>query len=132
MRGVAGFPSPTCVGRVLRRVARVRWRGDDGAVVIDAIMLLEPGERSVIVMRLLRGCSFREIACALEVSEPAAKMRFQRALAVLRRSSSSRRRLRDGERASRLDREVRELLRDHPELIARRRVDRLAAARGDF
>lgn len=58
--------------------------GDDGAVVIDALMLLEPGERGVIVMRLLRGCSFREIACALGISEAAAKMRFQRALAVLR------------------------------------------------
>ena len=58
--------------------------GDDGAVVIDALMLLEPGERGVIVMRLLRGCSFREIACALGISEAAAKMRFRRALAVLR------------------------------------------------
>jgi RNA polymerase sigma-70 factor (ECF subfamily) len=58
---------------------------DDRRAVIDAIALLEPGERGVITMRLLRGCSFREIASALEISEAAAKMRFQRALAVLRR-----------------------------------------------
>ena len=57
---------------------------DDRGAVIEAIMLLEPGERGVLVMRLLRGCSFREIACALGISEAAAKMRFQRALAVLR------------------------------------------------
>jgi DNA-directed RNA polymerase specialized sigma24 family protein len=35
-------------------------------------------------MKLLRGSSFGEIANAIEVSEPAAKMRFQRALTVLR------------------------------------------------
>jgi RNA polymerase sigma-70 factor (ECF subfamily) len=61
------------------------YEEDDRRAVIDAIALLEPGERGVITMRLLRGCSFREIASALEISEAAAKMRFQRALAVLRR-----------------------------------------------
>lgn len=60
--------------------------GDDGAVVLDTLMLLEPSERGLILMRLLQGCPFREIACALGISEAAAKMRFQRALAVLRRS----------------------------------------------
>ena len=60
--------------------------GDDRVAVIESIMLLDPGERGVIVMRLIRGCSFREIACSLEVTEAAAKMRFQRALAVLRRN----------------------------------------------
>jgi RNA polymerase sigma-70 factor (ECF subfamily) len=58
----------------------------DGTIVSEALMLLKPGERGVIVMRLLHGCPFREIACALGISEAAAKMRFQRALAVLRRS----------------------------------------------
>jgi RNA polymerase sigma-70 factor (ECF subfamily) len=57
---------------------------DDRRAVIDAIALLEPADREIIAMRLLRGWSFREIACSLEVSEAAAKMRFQRALAVLR------------------------------------------------
>lgn len=59
---------------------------DDRGAVIEAILLLEPGERGVIVMRLIRGCSFREIACSLGISEAAAKMRFQRALAALRRN----------------------------------------------
>lgn len=59
--------------------------GDRGAV-IEAIMLLEPGERGVLVMRLLRGYPFMEIACSLGISEAAAKMRFQRALAALRRN----------------------------------------------
>jgi RNA polymerase sigma-70 factor (ECF subfamily) len=63
----------------------LEYEEDDRRAVIDAIALLEPGERGVITMRLLRGCSFREIASALETSEAAAKMRFQRALAVLRR-----------------------------------------------
>ena len=70
----------------LDELSAVDGARDDGAVVIDALMLLEPGERGVIVMRLLHGCPFREIACALGISEAAAKMRFQRALAVLRRS----------------------------------------------
>jgi RNA polymerase sigma-70 factor, ECF subfamily len=61
------------------------YEEDDCRAVIDAIALLEPDERGVITMRLLRGCSFREIASALQISEAAAKMRFQRALAVLRK-----------------------------------------------
>ena len=35
-------------------------------------------------MKLLRGSSFGDIAAAMEVSEAAAKMRFQRALSALR------------------------------------------------
>ena len=57
---------------------------EDRRAVIEGIALLGPGERGVITMRLLRGCSFREIASALEISEAAAKMRFQRALRSLR------------------------------------------------
>jgi RNA polymerase sigma-70 factor (ECF subfamily) len=57
---------------------------DDRRAIVDAITELDPCERRVIAMRLLRGCSFREIACSLGVSEAAAKMRFQRAMAVLR------------------------------------------------
>jgi RNA polymerase sigma-70 factor, ECF subfamily len=55
----------------------------DGALGA-AIASLPPSQREVISMKLLRGCSFREIAAALGVSEAAAKMRFQRALSVLR------------------------------------------------
>jgi RNA polymerase sigma-70 factor (ECF subfamily) len=50
----------------------------------DAISRLAPNQRQVISMKLLRGSSFCEIANAIEVSEAAAKMRFQRALTVLR------------------------------------------------
>jgi RNA polymerase sigma-70 factor, ECF subfamily len=50
----------------------------------EAIFRLAPNQRQVISMKLLRGSSFCEIATAIEVSEPAAKMRFQRALTVLR------------------------------------------------
>jgi len=60
---------------------------DDGEVqwaVVEAISLLEPAQREIIAMRLLQGRSFCEIACSLEVTEAAAKMRFQRALGVLR------------------------------------------------
>lgn len=58
--------------------------GDDRRAIVGAITLLERDQRGVIAMRLLRGCSFREIAYTLGVSEAAAKMRFQRAMAVLR------------------------------------------------
>jgi DNA-directed RNA polymerase specialized sigma24 family protein len=50
----------------------------------EAISRLAPTQRQVISMKLLRGSSFCDIANAIEVSEPAAKMRFQRALTVLR------------------------------------------------
>ena len=57
---------------------------DVGGALGAAIAALPPGQREVISMKLLRGCSFREIASALGVSEAAAKMRFQRALGALR------------------------------------------------
>ncbi len=56
---------------------------DDRRAVVDAIARLGPGERVVVALRLLRGCSFREIACRLGVSEAAAKMRFRRAMTLL-------------------------------------------------
>ena len=50
----------------------------------EAIARLAPTQRQIVSMKLLRGSSFCEIADAIEVSEPAAKMRFKRALTVLR------------------------------------------------
>lgn len=50
----------------------------------EAIARLAPGQRQVVSMKLLRGSTFCEIADAIEVSEPAAKMRFKRALTMLR------------------------------------------------
>ena len=57
---------------------------DLGAALCEALARLTPKERRVISMKLLRGWSFQEIAITLEVSEAAAKMRFKRALALLR------------------------------------------------
>jgi DNA-directed RNA polymerase specialized sigma24 family protein len=48
--------------------------------------VLAPAERRLVALRLLHDCSFREIACCLEVTEAAAKMRFHRALDVVRGS----------------------------------------------
>jgi RNA polymerase sigma-70 factor (ECF subfamily) len=50
----------------------------------EAISRLSPSQRQVICLKLLRGSSFFDIATALEVSEAAAKMRFQRAQKALR------------------------------------------------
>jgi RNA polymerase sigma-70 factor (ECF subfamily) len=50
----------------------------------EAIFRLTPGQRQVICMKLLRGSPFCDIASALDVTEAAAKMRFQRALNALR------------------------------------------------
>ena len=50
----------------------------------EAISRLSPNHQQVICMKLLRGSSFCDIASAMEVSEAAAKMRFQRALTCLR------------------------------------------------
>ena len=53
--------------------------------LLDALSRLSPGQRQTVVMKLVRGASFSDIASALSVTEAAAKMRFQRALAALRR-----------------------------------------------
>jgi len=50
----------------------------------EAISRLSPSQQQAICMKLLRGSSFCDIASAMEVSEAAAKMRFQRALTCLR------------------------------------------------
>jgi len=50
----------------------------------EAISRLSPNQQQVICMKLLRGSSFFDIATAMQVSEAAAKMRFQRALHALR------------------------------------------------
>jgi RNA polymerase sigma-70 factor (ECF subfamily) len=49
-----------------------------------AISRLSPDQQQVICMKLLRGSSFCDIASSMDVSEAAAKMRFQRALTALR------------------------------------------------
>ena len=49
----------------------------------DAIARLAPGQREVVVLKLLRGARFAEIGAALGISAEAAKMRL-RALEALR------------------------------------------------
>jgi RNA polymerase sigma-70 factor (ECF subfamily) len=69
---------------VLEELPAPEYTPDLAQALRGAISRLAPTQRQVISMKLLRGSSFCEIAHAIEVSEPAAKMRFQRALTVLR------------------------------------------------
>lgn len=50
----------------------------------DLLGLLPPGERAVLVLRIIEGMPFREVAAALDISEEAAKKRVQRGLQRLR------------------------------------------------
>jgi DNA-directed RNA polymerase specialized sigma24 family protein len=45
---------------------------------------LPSSQRDVVVLKLLRGASFAEIACAVGASEEAVRMRFSRALQSIR------------------------------------------------
>ncbi len=51
----------------------------------EAIAQLPDEQRRVVCLKLIEGCSFAEIASLIGVSEAAAKMRFQRGLAAVRR-----------------------------------------------
>jgi len=56
-----------------------------GHAIREAIALLPAERRRVVCLKLIEGCSFAEIADLVGASEAAAKMRFQRGLAALRR-----------------------------------------------
>ena len=51
----------------------------------EAIAQLPDEQRRAVCLKLIEGCSFAEIASLLGISEAAAKMRFQRGLAAVRR-----------------------------------------------
>ena len=51
----------------------------------DAIARLPEEQRRVVCLKLIEGCSFAEIAALVGGTEAAAKMRFQRGLAAVRR-----------------------------------------------
>lgn len=70
---------------VLEDLSASEYGADVAWAIAGALERLTPGQRQVVVMKLLRGASFSEIASALALTEAAAKMRFQRALAALRR-----------------------------------------------
>jgi RNA polymerase sigma-70 factor, ECF subfamily len=53
-------------------------------LIREALERLEPAQRRLVALRLLRGLSFSETAAAIGISEGACKMRFRAALDVLR------------------------------------------------
>jgi RNA polymerase sigma-70 factor (ECF subfamily) len=57
---------------------------DVAAALQQGLAQLPDGQKQVVVLKLLRGLRFREIAGLLGVTEDAAKMRFVRALDALR------------------------------------------------
>jgi RNA polymerase sigma-70 factor (ECF subfamily) len=79
-RSVLGVP----LTDVLDELPAPDYGPDLAHALREAIARLAPNQRQIISMKLLRGSSFSDIANAIQVSEPAAKMRFQRALTVLR------------------------------------------------
>ena len=79
-RSIHGVPLTDAVDELPAR----GYTPDLARALREAIARLAPAQRQVVSLKLLRGSSFCEIANAIEVSEPAAKMRFKRALAALR------------------------------------------------
>ncbi len=59
--------------------------GDVAVLLRHALERLPLAQREVVVRRLLRGETFREIAAELALSEGAVKMRFRRGIETLRR-----------------------------------------------
>jgi RNA polymerase sigma-70 factor (ECF subfamily) len=58
------------------RIAEARWQVEDLKL---AILRLTPEQRGPLVLRELQGCSYEEIAQALDLSIPAVKSRLHRA-----------------------------------------------------
>jgi RNA polymerase sigma-70 factor (ECF subfamily) len=61
------------------------YGGDVAHAIHDAIAQLPHEQRRVVCLKLIEGCAFAEIAKLAGITEAAAKMRFQRGLAGLRR-----------------------------------------------
>ena len=78
----SGPAAPTCVGR--RRGRRRQERGSSRSELPKLLDVLTSGERDVLVLRIVEGLGFRDVAAALGISEEAAKKRAQRALRRLR------------------------------------------------
>jgi len=73
--------------RRIREIAAGRERESLGAnapEVPDLLNVLSHGDRDVLVLRIIHGLGFRDVAAALGISEEAAKKRAQRALRRLR------------------------------------------------
>ena len=65
--------------------AEIRYGPEAVRMLRRALEQLEEGRRRVVVMKLLEGRSFSEIAERIGTSEAAAKMRFSRAIREVRR-----------------------------------------------
>ena len=61
------------------------YGGELAHVIGEAIARLPDEQGRVVCLKLIEGCSFAEIAALVGGSEAAAKMRFQRGLAAVRR-----------------------------------------------
>jgi RNA polymerase sigma-70 factor (ECF subfamily) len=66
-------------------------RAPDTGIAFEALRNLSDDEREILILRLINGLSFREIADHLGCSEDAAKKRAQRALRRLREAVQARR-----------------------------------------
>lgn len=64
--------------------ARLDYRPEIAGALRRASQRLSESERQLIGLRLFAECSFADVAARLGVSEPAAKMRYLRALRALR------------------------------------------------
>ena len=65
--------------------AQTREYGSEVTAALHSAMdRLAPGQREVVVLKLLRGAKFAEVGERLGISSDAAKMRFVRALEALR------------------------------------------------
>jgi RNA polymerase sigma-70 factor (ECF subfamily) len=64
--------------------AETAYGPDVAAALRGAIAALPETQRAVVVMKLLRGLSFAEIADRVGTSEAACKMRFARGVEALR------------------------------------------------
>jgi len=70
--------------------ATLEYGAQLGGVIGASIRALPEGQRQVVVMKLLEGRPFAEIADRVGVSEAACKMRFSRGLEALREELSQR------------------------------------------
>jgi RNA polymerase sigma-70 factor (ECF subfamily) len=58
--------------------------GDEALAATDALVLLEPGDRELVVMRIWGNLTYEEIGAALNISTATAHRHYERALTKLR------------------------------------------------
>ena len=65
-------------------LGQVEYDGHLRAALLEAFARLPDNQRQVVLLKLVRGMSFADVAGRLGISEPAARMRFSRALEQVR------------------------------------------------